>query len=220
MRAGPTKQDVITSFNRIAAYPDRPDLNGRYADLILKQVPPGCRNALDIGCGTGELTLRLSPLSQNVVGIDIADRMIDEARQRHAAPNISYLTADFDTWESGVRFDLIVSVAAFHHLDLATALPKCREMLSERGVLVVLDLRDSAHSLLDLLSNVVAVPVHQFFLRRDWGNASPEETDGWKSHFKMDRFLTLGALRRIYKEHFDSVEMKRLLFWRYLAVCR
>ena len=39
--------------------------NEHYAELLLRQVPAGCQNALDIGCGDGAFAHRLA-LSSNL----------------------------------------------------------------------------------------------------------------------------------------------------------
>ena len=65
-------------------------------------------NALDVGCGTGLITVRLSDRVHDVVGIDKSIEMLKLAEPR---PNITYLTADalnlpFDN----KSFDLVISV--------------------------------------------------------------------------------------------------------------
>lgn len=44
--------------------------NVHYSPVILNAVPPGCRAALDVGCGDGMLACRLAGLCETVTGID------------------------------------------------------------------------------------------------------------------------------------------------------
>ena len=73
-------------------------------------IPTGAR-VLEIGCGTGELLAALEPSVG--VGIDIAPRMIDRAREKsRARPNLTFLVDDAEKLESpelvGQTFDYIV----------------------------------------------------------------------------------------------------------------
>ena len=54
--------------------------NVHYQPLILGAVPPGCGQALDVGCGDGMLARRLAERCAEVTGIDRDPRMIALAR--------------------------------------------------------------------------------------------------------------------------------------------
>jgi 2-polyprenyl-3-methyl-5-hydroxy-6-metoxy-1,4-benzoquinol methylase len=58
--------------------------NVHYQPVILDAVPPGCKSALDIGCGDGMLACKLATRSATVTGIDADARMITLARERAA----------------------------------------------------------------------------------------------------------------------------------------
>jgi len=45
--------------------------NDHYHRLLLRQLPPGCRRALDVGCGTGRFARRLA---QRGIQVDAIDR--------------------------------------------------------------------------------------------------------------------------------------------------
>jgi SAM-dependent methyltransferase len=58
--------------------------------------------ALDVGCGTGRLTLALAPLCPRVIGIDWDARTIREARERATAlglENVEFVVADAEAEE-------------------------------------------------------------------------------------------------------------------------
>lgn len=46
--------------------------------------------AVDLGCGTGQLTRQLAPYFQEVVGFDISEAQLEEARTVAGYPNITY----------------------------------------------------------------------------------------------------------------------------------
>ena len=96
--------------------------------------------ALDIGCGAGELCQRLgrANASSRVIGVDVSQDLVAVARDRTAAlPNVRIEHGDAADWQPGAgeRPDLLVSrhgvmffadpVAAFTHLRKLAA-PKAR----------------------------------------------------------------------------------------------
>jgi len=98
--------------------------------LLTRASARPIERALDVGCGAGELTLALarSHAQAQIVGIDLSEPLVTEARQRGAhLANARFEVADAARWR-GDRFapDLIVSrhgvmffeqpVAAFTHL--------------------------------------------------------------------------------------------------------
>lgn len=46
--------------------------------------------AVDLGCGTGQITRQLAPHFQEVVGFDISEAQLEEARVVAGYPNIAY----------------------------------------------------------------------------------------------------------------------------------
>ncbi|GAA2090817.1 class I SAM-dependent methyltransferase [Kitasatospora saccharophila] len=106
---------------------------------ILREVPPGCGAALDVGCGDGLLVRKLSGRAARVTGIDSSPEMIAEARRQTAGePAADFLEGDFLTAELPTgAYDFICSVTAVHHMDFTAALTRMRELLRPGGTLVV-----------------------------------------------------------------------------------
>jgi len=64
---------------------------------------------LDLGCGTGRLTLLLAERGHDVVGVDPAAAMLEVARARDAEGRVRWIEADARQVDLGdERFDLIV----------------------------------------------------------------------------------------------------------------
>jgi tRNA (cmo5U34)-methyltransferase len=81
--------------------------------------PIAALSILDLGTGTGETLSRVLPLhpSARVVGIDESDGMLDVARTRLAAYDVTLRVADLlDDLPEG-PFGLVISALAVHHLD-------------------------------------------------------------------------------------------------------
>lgn len=90
------------------------------ADLIAKASPTAQDHVIDLGAGTGFVTLALAPVVEEIVAVDISGPMLEalDARARSLGlSNIRTEQADlaFVDQPSGA-FDLIVSSYALHHL--------------------------------------------------------------------------------------------------------
>lgn len=108
--------------------------------------------------------------------------MIEEAQKRHFAENIEYQLQDFDSINEKMKYDCIVSIATFHHLDLEIALPKIKEMLNPSGILMVLDLYERK-GIFDLLLDIIASPTNVLMKRIMNGSrkTNSEEIAAWMS---------------------------------------
>jgi SAM-dependent methyltransferase len=95
--------------------------------------------ALDLGCGTGALTLHLAESgAAEVVGLDASERMLDRARTARAHPRVTYVRRPMETAHfPASRFDLVVSSLAFHYVaDYRGLMASIGEWLTPGGTLV------------------------------------------------------------------------------------
>jgi SAM-dependent methyltransferase len=98
----------------------------RKVDRVMRQLdalgaPGARRRALDFGCGVGRLTIPLAAYFDEVLGIDIAPGMVEEARSRAAAAgssNVRFLLNEDDRLQlpAGERFDLVFTSQVLQHL--------------------------------------------------------------------------------------------------------
>lgn len=112
----------------------RPHL-GFYTGL----VTPETRSLLDLGCGTGSITLEIAAkmgAGARIVGVDLSPQMIDIARAR--APDAEWVVGDLAAPPVTGRFDLIV--ICFHTLqvlldeaDLARCFARVAALLAPGG---------------------------------------------------------------------------------------
>ena len=64
---------------------------------------------LEVGCGTGRVTLRLAQEGVPIVGMDLSPAMLAAARQKsQGLPNMRWIEGDMQAFELGERFDLIL----------------------------------------------------------------------------------------------------------------
>jgi SAM-dependent methyltransferase len=78
-----------------AAFDDEPDHGLRdplvrqaWADLLLPLVPPAPASIVDLGCGTGSLSILLAEAGHEVRGIDISGEMVAAATRKAAAAGV------------------------------------------------------------------------------------------------------------------------------------
>jgi ubiquinone/menaquinone biosynthesis C-methylase UbiE len=94
------------------------------------------RKILDVGCGTGVLTPLIRSLFPNseITGIDKSVQMVGFAEKRYG--EIAEFEA-LDLFDSGGEYDLIVGFYSFQFFRLARAIQKIEQLLSPRGVCLI-----------------------------------------------------------------------------------
>lgn len=110
-----------------------------YDDLVaISRIPPGGR-VLEIGCGTGQLTIPLAERGYSILCLEPGPSVADFARQKLSAfPRVEVVQSTFEAWsiEPGA-FDLVVSAQAFHWVEPELRFAKAADALTRSGVLAV-----------------------------------------------------------------------------------
>jgi SAM-dependent methyltransferase len=89
------------------------------ADLVrLSRLAPD-RRVLEIGPGTGQLTVPLAGSGSRIVAVELGADLAEAARDRLAGfPTVEVVHADVERWTPPAeRFDLVLAATAFHWLD-------------------------------------------------------------------------------------------------------
>ena len=214
--------NVRADFDRIAAVSGEEwGHNGHYHGFLARHIPEPCREALDVGCGTGAFSRLLAKTSGRVLALDLSPEMIRVARERSAQfPNIEFEVADVLARElPAERFDCIATVATLHHLPMKEVLPKLKGALKPGGVLLVLDLFE-AEGPTDALRSALAVPVSLGLRLFRHGRLLPprEVRRAWDEHGRNDSYLTLTQVREVCAEVLPGALVTRHLLWRYSVV--
>ena len=213
---------IEADFDRLALLDDEGwTANNHYHDLLLRQVPENCENALEIGCGTGAFARQLAERCKRVVGFDLSPEMIRVARSRSTQlNNLEFQLADAMTWNfPQSQFDFICSIATLHHLEQRELLLKIKDALRPRGVLVVLDLVQS-DSLVERMFDVAGLGVSSVLRLIHNGRLQPPPAvrKAWEQHGKHDSYLTVNQVRALADEILPGANVKRHLLWRYTLV--
>ncbi len=130
----------------------RPDRTVETARRVVERAltdADGSETALDIGAGTGAVTLDVAGGVEHVYALDISDGMLDRARakaDRRGVENVTVGRGTFRTPGAAVDLpesvDLVVSNFAMHHLDdgeKADAVETIRGLLADGGRFVLGD---------------------------------------------------------------------------------
>jgi ubiquinone/menaquinone biosynthesis C-methylase UbiE len=104
-----------------------------------------CRSIIDVGCGTGNHTLRLSKLGYEVMGVDISPTMLKIAKEKGKEAKAKFIQGDMKKLENIVpkseRFDAAICLGqAFSNLitnsDIHAFLYGLHKILKENGLFV------------------------------------------------------------------------------------
>lgn len=193
--------------------------NHRYHPLLVRQVPPNAKRALDVGCGSGRFARGLAARGLLVEGVDEHGPMIDAARA--LGGDVEYRHADVtevDLPDGG--YDFISCLASLHHMPFETV-TKLRAALAPGGVLAVLGLaRPSAPQ--DWLKWAVLCPPVNLAARAivaaaDRLNGGADPVAG--PPIRED-WASMAEIRRDSARLLPGRTVRPLLFWRYLLVYR
>jgi putative AdoMet-dependent methyltransferase len=131
---------------QVETYDDRQGATAADRRALLRRLDVTRDTAVaDIGCGTGLLACEAAHMARSVRAIDISAPMLAAARRRAAgqdAGNITFERAGFLTFAASGDLDLIVTMAALHHLpDMwkAVALTRMRDALRPGGRIYIRD---------------------------------------------------------------------------------
>jgi len=104
---------------------------------------PG-KAALDIGCGTGNLTIKLLELGCQVIAVDLSQPMIDILQKKIARNKnkkaVTLICDNIDVLVNtiGETFDVITISSVLHHLpDYLPSLEKITRLLNKKGVIYI-----------------------------------------------------------------------------------
>ena len=136
-------------------------------DRLTSGVMKG-QKVLDIGCGTGALTLRAARNGADVKGIDVNSQMLEIAQERAHELN---LTDRIEFCEMGVAelgneqpesYDVVMSGLCFSELtedEVIYTLREIKRILKPRGILLIADETRPEHILKRMLSGLLRLPL-------------------------------------------------------------
>jgi trans-aconitate 2-methyltransferase len=136
--------------------------------LNLLSLQPGER-ILDLGCGTGQLTQQIAIAGAEVMGIDAAPTMIEQAKQNY--PHLEFAVADARDFQVEQPFDAVFSNAVLHWILEPDAVIRCVYQALKPGGRFVAEFGGKG--------NIGAIAKALYSVLSATGCASPETLSPW-----------------------------------------
>lgn len=136
---------------------------------------------------------------------------------------MNFINIDVETYlkTTEEKYDLIISIATFHHLDYASVLEHIFGKLKSNGMLIILDLykKDTKY---EYFLSFIAKILNPFLylIHRGTFSVRREEKVLWKNHLEYDKYSTIKELEQTSLSVLGNIEIKRHLFWRYSLIYR
>ena len=94
------------------------------------------KSVLEIGIGTGRIAVKVAPLCLKLTGIDISPKTIVRAKDNlKEYSNISFICADFNSYNFNEKFDIIYSsLTMMHFKNKAFVIDKIDNLLNNNGI--------------------------------------------------------------------------------------
>lgn len=173
------KEAVRSRFDGAAGtYDQHADVQVEVAEALAAMLPATMDHGaiLEIGCGTGNLTVQLATRYPHcpVLALDFAPAMLQRAQKKiPPGADVSFLCQDAEAFvrEDGQRFSLIVSNATLQWFaDLASVFPQVSERLVEDGMFCFSifgpqSLGELAAALVAVMGEEVRLPSEDFVSR-------------------------------------------------------
>lgn len=108
-------------------------------------LPAGCREILDLGCGTG---LELDQIWKNnahiaVTGVDMCQSMLEKLQKKHPDKPLTIVCQDYFRYDFGrSRWDAVLSFESLHHFlpeRKKELYPRIHDSLKENGLFILGD---------------------------------------------------------------------------------
>ncbi|MBW8738925.1 MAG: methyltransferase domain-containing protein [Streptomyces turgidiscabies] len=169
------------------------------ADLVRAAgLGPGSR-VLEIGPGTGQLTVPLAASGCRLTAVELGPSLAAVARHNlRSFPLAEVTVADFEQWPLPPEpFDLVVCATAFHWIDPAVRLPRAAEALRPGGLLALVTTHHVKGGTVDFFERV----------QRCYAQGDPSTPPDLRQVEEADTASDNSELD--HSEHFDDITVRR-----------
>jgi len=138
--------DYATQFcdrSVVRAYVHRPPYPAQVFDALRALLPEHKGSALELGCGSGDLTFGLAPYVRELVAVEASPAMLQAAIRRHPSVprHVRLVLAKVEAFEPREKFSLVVAAESLHWMDWQKVLPNIARWLTHDGWLALVSVR-------------------------------------------------------------------------------
>lgn len=136
----------------------------QYGTKILELLAPQPNErVLDLGCGTGQLTVEIAATGAEVVGIDSSEEAIAKARENF--PQIEFRVADGANFQFDKPFDAVFSNAALHWIQPPAAAIQCiwRSLKPQGRLVAEFGGKGNIKTIITAFNSVVSSPYNPWY---------------------------------------------------------
>ncbi len=199
-----------------------------FYDDALNFLPQGANRALDVGCGSGILSLQLADHVNHVVGLDISPSMIAIAKAHQTKlkkKNVDFVVADLSNlpFKKGI-FNFIASYNAIRLRSIDSRLSSLCSLLRPGGRIVIHEGTTTTSRLVGkfpiwrILGTLKRAPKYalSYGLRTMWRILSFQLSPGWIRYWWKSEKLTPELFQDIYSRLLPGCSIKKK-GWRMIA---
>ena len=165
------------------------------ADLLELLAPQPGERILDLGSGTGHLTAKVAASGAEVIGLDAAPSMVEEARKNY--PDLQFVLANGTDFAFPDPFDAVFSNATLHWIKRAADAAACISRALKPGGRLVAEFGGKG--------NVKSIISALYAAREATGYPARPELNPWY-------FPTIGEYAAILEQHGLSVTSANLFY--------
>jgi len=115
------RKSNLTEENREDFFTSGHDYIDNVLNIVRKHIDTtySPKKAIDFGCGVGRLVIPLARIAEKVVGMDVSESMLDEARancKTRSLKNVEFLKSDDRLSLLKGKYDFIHSFIVFQHI--------------------------------------------------------------------------------------------------------
>jgi trans-aconitate methyltransferase len=121
------------------AYSTRPPYPPELFELLLGLIHDTPAIALDLGCGTGDISRQLAPFVDRIDAIDRSRTMIalGQALLGGQHPHIRWIVSSAEDFSDSQAYALVIAAESLHWMDWYTVLPRIHQSLISQGRLAI-----------------------------------------------------------------------------------
>lgn len=125
----------------VRAYRLRPPYPSAVFRILEEIQPQGTKHVLELGCGTGDVTLGLRACADRVDAVEPSAAMIVAARERLGTddPKVRWIAVTAEEAQFEGPYSLAVAAESLHWMDWSVVLPKIADALTPGAFLALVD---------------------------------------------------------------------------------